>query len=324
MPLPFLIVGAAALAGVGTHINAKKKNEEAQNLINAAERKYNTCRKTLELAKDTTEATLVKLELEKKNVLNSSMKQFLKAYKRLKNVQIKDSEGLEELSKFSIAPTDVVAIQSMTNIYESNLKIGAAGVATGVALTALTTTTLAGAAGFASFLSPVAVVAAPTLLFTGISASIKAEENLEKARVMYADTEVAVEKMKTAETMCVAITKRTDLFNNLLISLNTLFSECARYMDSVTRSKVGLFKGWHIKPEKINEQEMKLFAITRALAGAIKAVIDTPVLSTAGYLDTSSYNKYIEINGQLSNFKTVSESVSTVNYGVKLLPAKKA
>ena len=69
---------------------------------------------------------------------------------------------------------------------------------------------------------------------------------------------------------------------------------------------------------------MKLFAITRALAGAIKAVIDTPVLSTAGDLDTSSYNKYIEINGQLSNFKTVSESVSTVNYGVKLLPAKKA
>ena len=183
---------------------------------------------------------------------------------------------------------------------------------------------MASAAGFASFLSPVAVVAAPVLLFTGISASIKAEENLEKARVMYSDTEVAVEKMKTAVTMCDAITKRTAMFDDLLFSLNKIFAECARYMDSVTRSKVGLFKGWSIKAEKINEQEMKLIAITRALAGAVKAVIDTPVLDPTGELDSVSLNKYSEIKGQMSNFISISDEVKSVNYGVKMLPARKA
>ena len=324
MPLPFLLVGAAAAAGIGTHINAKKKNEEAQNLINSAERLYNNTKKILDIAKNKTETSLVGLEISKKKVLQSSMKQFLKAYSRVKKVQIKESEGLEELSKFSLTPSDIVQIQNMTNIYESNLKVGTIGAATGVALTALTTTTLAGAAGFASFLSPVAAVAAPALLFTGISASIKAEENLEKARVMYSETSIAVEKMKTAETMCNAITKRTEMFDDLLFSLNKIFAECARYMHSVTRSKVGLFKGWNIKPEKINEQEMKLIAITRALAGAVKAIIDTPVLGGSGDLDSTSYDKYNEIKGQLQNFTLISNEVKSVNYGVKMLPARKA
>ena len=324
MPLPFLLVGAAAAAGIGTHINAKKKNEEAQNLINSAERLYNNTKKILDIAKNKTETSLVGLEISKKKVLQSSMKQFLKAYSRVKKVQIKESEGLEELSKFSLTPSDIVQIQNMTNIYESNLKVGTIGAATGVALTALTTTTLAGAAGFASFLSPVAAVAAPALLFTGISASIKAEENLEKARVMYSETSIAVEKMKTAETMCNAINKRTEMFDDLLFSLNKIFAECARYMDSVTRSKVGLFKGWNIKPEKINEQEMKLIAITRALAGAVKAIIDTPVLGASGDLDSTSYDKYNEIKGQLQNFTLISNEVKSVNYGVKMLPARKA
>lgn len=324
MPLPFLLVGAAAAAGIGTHINAKKKNEEAQNLINSAERLYNNTKKILDIAKNKTEISLVGLEISKKKVLQSSMKQFLKAYSRVKKVQIKESEGLEELSKFSLTPSDIVQIQNMTNIYESNLKVGTIGAATGVALTALTTTTLAGAAGFASFLSPVAAVAAPALLFTGISASIKAEENLEKARVMYSETSIAVEKMKTAETMCNAITKRTEMFDDLLFSLNKIFAECARYMDSVTRSKVGLFKGWNIKPEKINEQEMKLIAITRALAGAVKAIIDTPVLGASGDLYSTSYDKYNEIKGQLQNFTLISNEVKSVNYGVKMLPARKA
>ena len=95
-------------------------------------------------------------------------------------------------------------------------------------------------------------------------------------------------------------------------------------MDSVTRSKVGLFKGWSIKAEKINEQEMKLIAITRALAGAVKAVIDTPVLDPSGELDSVSLNKYNEIKGQMSNFISISDEVKSVNYGVKMLPARKA
>ena len=57
MPLPFLLVGAAAAAGIGTHINAKKKNEEAQNLINSAERLYNNTKKILDIAKNKTETS---------------------------------------------------------------------------------------------------------------------------------------------------------------------------------------------------------------------------------------------------------------------------
>lgn len=322
--MALIAIAGTLIGGAILHHKAKAKNEEAQGLMNYAERLYKDTEEELSVAKQKTESSLVNFELLKKQILQSSMQQFLIAYKRVRNVQIKDSRGLEELSKFLIAPNDIVQLQRMTDIYESKLKVGAIGAVTGVALTALAGTTVVGATGLASFLSPVSVVAAPVVLFTGISSSIKAEENLEKAKVVYSDTLAAVEKMKTSLTMCNAITKRTEMFNKLLNSLNQLFAECARFMDSVTRSKVGLFKGWHIKDKQLNENEIKLIAVTRALAGAVKAVIDTPVLGNSGQLNDESYVKFQEIDKQLPNLTTASNGVQTVDYNVKMLPLRTA
>lgn len=108
----------------------------------------------------------------------------------------------------------------MTDVYSSCFASSATGVAAGAAValaasgalpiitgelslagSALAAGEISAAVGFAgsalSFgaaMTPLAAVAAPVMLFTGISASMKADENLEKANTMYAEAEVAVEK----------------------------------------------------------------------------------------------------------------------------------
>ena len=124
----------------------------------------------------------------------------------------------------------------MTDVYSSCFASSATGVAAGAAValaacgalpiitgelslagSALAAGEISSAVGFAgsalSFgaaMTPLAAVAAPVMLFTGISASMKADENLEKANTMYAEAEVAVEKMKISETLCEAITEKSE------------------------------------------------------------------------------------------------------------------
>lgn len=211
--IPIPIVGAAVGALVGSILTSSLYNQ----LINTLQTK-----ESLEKAQYDTEQALLTLGYSKKGVLEGSMKQFLFAFNKIKNIQLRESTGLNELSKFSIDTQDVIEIQKMTDIYESSLAAGAAGAAAGTVIAlaasgslpivtgvmstaamALSTGSIEVAAGLASSalsfgaaMTPLTAIAAPVLLFTGISSSIKADENLEKAHTMYAEAELAVVNMK--------------------------------------------------------------------------------------------------------------------------------
>ena len=166
------------------------------------------------------------------------MHQFLVAYDKVKHISMENTVGINEISKFTIDEQGAIQLREMTNIYSASFASGATGVAAGAAValaasgalpivtgelalagSALAAGEIGMAAGFAgsalSFgaaMTPLAAVAAPVILFTGISASIKADENLEKANTMYAEAEAASEKMKVSEMLCGAISERADMF----------------------------------------------------------------------------------------------------------------
>jgi len=323
MPIPFLLAGlgvAAGVIGAGGHISAKETNEQAQRLSQDAQDLYNGAKASLEAAQTKTEQALLKLGYTKKNVLESSVRQFVQAFDRIKNIQLGDSLGLNELSKFSIDEHEVIKLQEMSNIYQSSFSSGATGATAGavIALAAsgslpIVTGTLSAAgsalmagevgmaAGFAgsalSFgaaMTPLAAIAAPVVLFTGISASLKADENLEKARTMYSQAESASEKMHISQTLCTAITDRSCMYNNLLEDLNKMFSYCTELLDGVTKKKTGVFGNKRIKAEDLSLEERKLAAVTRALAGAVKTVIDTPILAKDGSLSAEGQQVYTD------------------------------
>lgn len=176
MPLPIILAGIAAIsataAGVGAHISAKKTNEQAQAIANDAENLYNMAKDSLEKAQGEMEQSLLCLGMYKKKVLDTSIQQFLISYGRIKNVEISDSAGVDELKNFYLEKQDVIQLRE---IYESTLSSGGAGAATG-AIVAL---------AIAVPVAPIAAIVAPLALFSGISAKMKANDNLDKANVMF-------------------------------------------------------------------------------------------------------------------------------------------
>lgn len=353
MPIPFLLAGLAVgvgVLGVGGHISAKDTNKRAERLSEDAQDLYNSAKHSLEREQNNTEKALLKLGYAKKKTLDSSMKQFLESYNKIKHIQITESIGINEISKFMIDQQAAIELREMTNVYSSTFKSGATGAVTGaiVALAAsgsLSVVTgglatagtvlmagevsaavgIAGSAlSFGAVMTPLAAVAAPMVLFTGISASMKADENLEKARAMYAQAESAAEKMKVSETLCIAITDKSEMFDELLEGLDEMFSQCASLLAGVIRKKERRIFKKKLTSSDFSEDDIKLIAITRALAGSIKAVIDTPMLSKDGSIAYESEEVYDTIVAQLEDFDQKVEEVQQIDFGVKpIVPALK-
>ena len=200
MALPLLIGLAAAGLGAIGHSIAKEDNAKAEALAYNAKKLYNDAKKSLELAQEQAEGALTEFASAKKSVLDGSMSRFIRAYDRVKHVELVQSSGIDEIDKFAIDSAGLLQIQEMKDIYQDNFSSGAAGAAASLAVSTITGGSLLGA-GVLS-LSGLSAIAGPVMLFTAFSASVKADENLEKARRMYAEAEEAAEKMKTSERLC--------------------------------------------------------------------------------------------------------------------------
>ena len=265
------------------------------------------------------------------------MKQFLETYERIKNISVKDSKGLDEISNFMIEQQDAIHLREMTDLYSSAISSSVAGAATGAVIalaasgslsivagslslagTALslgmvgTAASIAGSTVLASLsATPLAAIVAPALLFTGFSASTKADENLEKAQAMMAEAKKEVEKMKVAETMCEAIGKRAQMYDELLRNLETMFSESVHRLQKLLqkKDKEGYKNNYNSKD--FSDKELEVIAVTRALAGAVKSIIDTPILTDDGKITDDSLEVYNNTVEKLPTFTTLIEHSSS-------------
>ena len=351
MPLPFIVAAGVAVAGIvgaGGHLCAKDTNEKAQKVAKEAQELYEYAKHSLEEKQLKTEKALVELGNAKMHVLDTSMKQFLTEYDKIKHIQFNDPVGIHEISKFTLDPQDAIQIREMTNIYSASFASGAAGVAAGTAValaasgalpvitgelamagSALAAGEIGMAAGFAgsalsfgAVATPLAVVAAPVVLFTGISASMKADENLEKANVMRAEAECAVEEMRTKEVLSDAITKKSEMFYDLLRDLNVMFSECSGLLAGVVRKKEGTILKKTLTSADFTEDEIKLISVTRSLAGAVKTVINTPILSKDGSISFESNKVYEDTVEALPTLNYDVNTVKSINFKAKPIKVK--
>lgn len=134
MPIPFLIAAAAvAVGGLGvvggvvakeTMDDAKSVGAEGEAIIERAERKRDDARKA-------TNEAVNNLGMKKLDILSGSIKVFVENFSKLKNVNFKDSVGMEELRDFT-PHSDALGQLKKNSL--SALEIGgslAAGVAGG-------------------------------------------------------------------------------------------------------------------------------------------------------------------------------------------------
>ena len=342
MPLLTLLGGAAALAagalGVGGHLDAKDKNEEAEKTRQMAQDWYDAAKHRLDLARNDTQEALVELGTTKRDVLENSMERFIRSFEKTKEIQMEFSDGIDELENFRFSSDDALAIQKLDSAYTSAISTDAVDTAAGAALllaaggslpvlaegaslagTMLSigevgaAASIAGSAVGVAF-APLAAVAAPVVLFTGFTASMKADENLEKARVMMSQAGEAVEKMDTSRILCDSITEKAKMFDDLIGQLNGMFDECSRMMEQMVDRREAerrKCRNKKLQSKDFTKDEMRVMAVTGALAKAMKAAIDTPMLKNDGSseLTEEAENDFADMRAQLPAFE---EKVSAV------------
>ncbi len=321
MPIPLLFIGIAAgtaALGVGKSIKAGIDQKEAKDVNESAEFVIETSKDKIELCRKNCGSAIDNLGLCKIDILDNSVKPFIKEFEKINNIELSDSVGLNELNKMALDKKSFSELKEIQSIASSMVggaasgamagavtAFGAYGIAstfatasTGTAIASLsgaaaTNATLAffgggamaagglGVAGGTAVLG--GLVAGPALAVLGFVLGAKASANKEKAYTNYAKAKEFEEEMNTAAVACIGIRKRSNMFNRFLLSLNSVFEPLVYDMSEIIKNSGTDYR-------KYSDDEKKTIAEAMAIAGAIKAVLDTPILDEEGNLTLESEN----------------------------------
>lgn len=334
MPLPLLFIGVAAATGtfgVGSTIKAsidantaKLVNKNANEIVQSSTEWVNAQRLACG-------RSLTQLGEEKLFVLSSSMTEFLDCFQKIKNVDFKDTEGLDELKKFHIDEHDFEEMRSLVTFAGSLAGGAVAGTAggalaafgaygaaqalafasTGTAISALsgaaaTNATLAffgggslaagglGMAGGTAVLG--GLVAGPALMVMGLVAGNAAKKNLEKAYTNRSEAIQIASQLNVAGLQCETIRRRTYMFYNLLARLDTYFLPLIYKMEDIVANEGEDYRAYSADSKKV-------IASCASVAVSVKSVLDTPLLTDDGLLTEESEGTATNIEGFLNNMR---------------------
>lgn len=326
MPFPLIFIAIAAgtgalgigksvKAGVDTH-KAKGINASANDLIDSAKRSLETARKNSSDA-------IQNLGKKKAEVLSQSVTYFVKEFEKIKYVDFQKSVGLNELSKFKVDKQSFKQLKEMGGFATSILggvaggtfggaltafgAYGAAGslaaASTGTAITTLsgaaaTNATLAffgggslatgglGIAGGTAVLG--GLVAGPALAIMGFIVGAKASKAKDEALANYAQAQKISSELNLAVVLCNAISRRANMFSSLLNELDLRFGPIITAMKDIIAD-------YGTDYRKYPKEAKQTIAAAATMAGTIKAVIDTPILTEDGNLTEESLQMYKEV-----------------------------
>lgn len=319
MPLPFLFIAAGVgtgLVGVGKSIKAGIDQKEANDTNNAAEYKIEHAKEKINTSRKNCGKAIDALGQRKINVLDGSIKKFISEFEKLNHVELSESTGLNELQKMVLDKksfSDLKELQGMATSMAGGLASGAmAGALTafgaygaaGALATASTGTAIASLSGAAATNATLAffgggslaagglgmaggtavlggLVAGPALAVLGFVVGAKASQNLDAANANWAKAKEFEEEINAACDISNGIRRRAAMFNRFLIRLQTVFDPLIYEMIQIIENKGTDFR-------KFSDDERKCIASAMSLAGAIKAVLDTPILDSDGNLTKES------------------------------------
>jgi phosphohistidine swiveling domain-containing protein len=337
MPLPLLFpiligVGAATAAvGVGKGIKAGIDTKDAKVYNRWANNAVTGAKDSLEVARKASSTALEALGGKKLFVLDKSISRFIASFEKLKNVQLEDSAGMEELYKFRLDKQSFSELKDLSGYassmlggtvvgavggslaafgaYSAAMTFGAASTGTAIGLlsgAAATNATLAflgggslaiGGLGMAGGMMVLGgLVAGPALAIMGFIVGATASANLDKAKSNYAEATKAAEEMKAASVLCNGIRRRSYMFERLLVRLEVLFIPLVFTMETVIAEKSD---DWN----NFSEEDKHTVAAAASIAKAIKIVLDTPILTEDGKITEDSALIGEEMGNVIESYK---------------------
>ena len=250
MPIPFILAGAAALAGVtGLYKGGKAvvNNNKAKEMVADAQSLYESAKENLDYQRNITSKDLDTLGRTKLDSWSNDIGTFVKTFKEFKNVELQGNVNLNEKLKMKVDSTGnfknmEIASLKATEVVKAGVSTLGAGALAGIAsyggammfASASTGTAIATLSGAAATNATLAwfgggslaagglgmaggtavlggIVAGPILAVAGFIMAAKSEENLSNAKKTYSEAKLAAEKM---DTMTDFMSKVSDISNN--------------------------------------------------------------------------------------------------------------
>ena len=320
MPIPLLFIGiglGTAALGIGKGVkagidqkDANNTNAHAQSIVDDATKKAETSRKNSSKA-------IEDLGRKKIWVLDNSVETFIHLFEQLHNVELGASSGMDELKKFRIdkqAFGELKQMSAMASSIAGGLvggaaagalaAIGAYGGAMTLGACATTGTAIASLSGAAATNATLAflgggalsvgglgmaggtmvlggLVAGPALAVMGFIIGAKASANKNAAYSNLVKAKEYTEEVKTVQVLCKAIRMRANMFERLLIKLDAVFEPLTDSLAQIIQKSGTDFC-------RYSDEEKAAVAANLSLAKAIKAVLDTPILTEDGLLTEES------------------------------------
>lgn len=341
LPLPLLFIipiAATGVFGAGKGIKAGVDIKDAQNTNAQANEILESAKKSLEMHRSACSIALNDLGSKKLFILDKSINKFVSVVDSLKNVELKRTKGLNELNKFVVDKKSFFRLKEMGNYASSILSGATAGAlsgaltafgawsaagafaqaSTGIGISALsgaaaTNATLAffgggslavgglGVAGGTVILG--GLVAGPALAVIGLIVGAKAKTQKEKAYQNLAEAKKIAEELKTAQVLCDGIRRRCNMFYNLLIQLDALFTPFIIQTEQAVLQHNGDYK-------KFSTRQKNIVAATFSLAGSIKAILDTAILTENGDLTEESATLVPQVSTQIKKAKQPQKQIA--------------
>lgn len=330
MPLPLAFIGlgaGSAALGVGKTIKAAIDQKDANDVQQKAQAIVNRSTDVINENRKLCGEALTHLGEQKIDTLESEIKPFIAAFEKLHNVELADSVGMDELQSFVIDAKGMDELKAMQSTATSLLGGMAGGVTVGAVTafgaysaamvfgTASTGTAIATLSGAAATNATLAffgggslavgglgmaggtavlggLVAGPALAIMGFIVGGKASANKDQAYFNLAQANEYKEEMQAAITACNGIRRRADMFTRLLLRLGVYFEPLIYQLERIIETRGTDYSTF-------SAEEKKVVAAAMATAGAIKAVLDTPILTEDGNLTQDSQKIANMITGLL-------------------------
>lgn len=322
MPIPFIIGGIALIAGasgVKKGIDAKSDMDSADYYNRKAKRMANEAEALIESAKDKTKISVEDLGREKINVLSSSMMDFVNNFEKIKNIDLKESEGINELRNLNVSKEEFKQLKSAAFEAKDVAVNGLAAVGSGalvaygtygavmsgtIGALASTGTAIGSLSGIAATNATLAwlgggslavggygmaggmmvlggLVAGPAIAIGGALMASQAKKALNDAYSNYDEAEAFMTQAKSIEKVLKGITTRANQLCKVLKELDLIFVKLVKSMMFIMNNE-------GIEWSKYKEESKQEIYKCVQVAKIVKIILDAQLLKQDGKLDKKS------------------------------------
>ena len=304
MPLPFLLGGAAAVAGIAGLVKggqAISNNAKAKELIEDVEYKYNQAKSRMENQRNATTFELETLGKLKLTSWSEDIGTFVKLFREFKKVELTSKIHTDALLKGNIQTVgelkqmQVAAIKA-TEVMRAGIGSLGAGALAGVAsyggammfASASTGTAIATLSGAAATNATLAwfgggslaaggfgmaggslvlggIVAGPALAVAGFIMAAKAEENVAEAKKVSAQAKHAIEQMNTITSFMESVEEIAHAYETFISSFRMQYMPILEVIEQIKNVA--------------KEQQSKLFSNKIRKLFRIKIKVDFTLLT---------------------------------------------